>query len=339
MDLAQVSVREINASEAERLLSGRGSWRQYPSYAEHAAKRVGASARFLIVSRGAEPVAVACLRFRSLPLRLGETGLVSHGPTLLRAPDMWAEDLPFALEALRLHGDRAGCEIRIDPDPMWFVHGIADCVRGLTESEPDGKHYRTILIDIGRSLDAIRAGFHAKWRRSLIQAERRGLTVEHSSSPSDIEQVQPLLEQLMAKKSFDIEQDARFFAQVAREARGSEKICVHLVKLGNTLVSAHIGAFTGDMAVYLLGATSDLGRDLGASYLAQWEAIVTARSNGLTTYDLGGVDPVGNPEVYRFKKRMGGTEMATSRTGLLRTRSRRAMLGRQARKLLMKIRS
>ena len=38
----------------------------------------------------------------------------------------------------------------------------------------------------------------------------------------------------------------------------------------------------------------------------QWAVMEWAAANGCTRYDLEGIDPVNNPGVYVFKKKMGG---------------------------------
>jgi lipid II:glycine glycyltransferase (peptidoglycan interpeptide bridge formation enzyme) len=48
---------------------------------------------------------------------------------------------------------------------------------------------------------------------------------------------------------------------------------------------------------------------MNAAYLLQWAAIQKAKALGCQWYDLGGIDPEGNPGVYNFKKRMGGKEI------------------------------
>jgi hypothetical protein len=65
----------------------------------------------------------------------------------------------------------------------------------------------------------------------------------------------------------------------------------------------------GDTCVYLLGATSEAGLETRAAYLLQWNTILLAKERGIRWYDLGGVDPEGNPGVYHFKRGVGGDEV------------------------------
>ena len=49
-----------------------------------------------------------------------------------------------------------------------------------------------------------------------------------------------------------------------------------------------------------------------AGEAVHWAAIEWGLAMGCTRYDLEGIDPQGNPGTYKFKKKMGGTEVALS---------------------------
>jgi len=66
----------------------------------------------------------------------------------------------------------------------------------------------------------------------------------------------------------------------------------------------------GDSAIYLLGATSDDGLNAKGAYLLQWALIQWLRENGFKWYDLGGIDPEGNPGVYSFKRGLSGADLS-----------------------------
>lgn len=315
---ADCPVEWIDDGEALCLLAGaRGalaSWRQFPAYAAQAASRVGACSRYALVRRGGAPLALANLRTRAVPL-LGATTLASHGPVLLAAePAGRVRDLPVALEALRRFARANGLgELRIDPDPAWTMDGTdagLDLASGFRR-EARARAYRTIVLDLNADTATIRSRMDGKWRRDLQRGEREALAVSRSHAPEDFLRLAPLLDDLSRAKGFGVAQGCAFFARCAAAARAPERFFVHLVHRDDEIVSGHIGAFSGNMAVYLLGATSPAGRELRASYVAQWAAIESARELGMAYYDLGGIDPDANPEVHRFKKRMGGAELVS----------------------------
>src|SRR5208283_6155309 len=62
-------------------------------------------------------------------------------------------------------------------------------------------------------------------------------------------------------------------------------------------------------AIYLLGATSDDGLKSKGAYLLQWTLIQWLKGNDIRWYDLGGIDPDGNPGVYSFKRGFSGLDV------------------------------
>ena len=64
-----------------------------------------------------------------------------------------------------------------------------------------------------------------------------------------------------------------------------------------------------DLSIALLLTLDRLSPLERAAFLLQWAVIEHARERGLKRYDLGGIDPDANPDVYRFKGRMGGQEV------------------------------
>ncbi|MBU7581141.1 MAG: GNAT family N-acetyltransferase [Porphyrobacter sp.] len=315
--MSNLKMLPIAEDVALELLSGSGSWRQYPAYAAEAAKRVSSSSLFFVISHNDQTIALANLRERRLPIGLGSIGLVSHGPVLLRPPELWQGDLDLAFEALADLANKTGQEIRIDPDPVWQLSGVTARLPAGAYEDPHSSPYRTIVLPIGDGQDAVRKRLHGKWRNILKQAEKAGLRTVVSSDPADFARMDPLLEELISRKGFSINQDPAFFARAVAMARGDERLLVTLVLADDEVVSAHIGAYSGQMACYLLGATNARGRQLRAAYAAQWAAIGNAIELGQQWYDLGGIDPVENPDVYHFKKRMGGHEIETGRTIIL----------------------
>jgi lipid II:glycine glycyltransferase (peptidoglycan interpeptide bridge formation enzyme) len=70
-----------------------------------------------------------------------------------------------------------------------------------------------------------------------------------------------------------------------------------------------VGSAIGDRGIYLLGATNDQGMKNKGSYLLQWRMIEWLKENGCHWYDLGGIDPDGNPGVYHFKSGLSGKDV------------------------------
>lgn len=307
--VADLAVTELSADRALSMLSASGvaSWRQYPAYCEVAAQSDGASNIYLQFSAQGIPLAITNIRIKSLPLISTGIAMIAQGPVLLRSQN---DNIDQIYAALRQHITRhMGLTLRINP-PVIFGDMAAKL------NEIDGfqpmprSRYHSFIMDLRPGAEALRAGLNGKWRTDLRRGEREleagEVTITRSEKAQDIRAFQPLLSELAGKKGFIAPQDAQFFADVADKSRGEEHYAAHLAWHGDDLIGGHIGAYSGNMAVYLLGATDDKGRDLRASFLLQWVAIEYAIKRGLNYYDLGGADEAENPSVFRFKKRMGG---------------------------------
>ncbi len=295
-------VEQIGEEEALALLAKApsASWRQFPAYATIAATHAGAESRYLVVREGAVAVALANVRVKHLPLLPMGIAMIAQGPVMLEPGRSTRSQVLSALylrlarkERLTL---RINSPLKADEDdgvPFGF-------------SVIESSNYESFLIDIGPEEEALRAALNGKWRTDLRRGERGDVQITNSSDPEDFRKFQPLLTDLAKSKGFTSPQDASFFAEVAEKAVAPEHFSIHLAWHKGRLVGGHIGAFSGITAVYLLGATNDEGRALRASFLLQWAVIRYARERGMRWYDLGGADEVDNPDVFRFKKRMGG---------------------------------
>jgi lipid II:glycine glycyltransferase (peptidoglycan interpeptide bridge formation enzyme) len=105
-----------------------------------------------------------------------------------------------------------------------------------------------------------------------------------------------------------------FFRRVQAGEQSAQQLVLHLAWQEGELIAGHIGSFVGDTAVYLVGAATAKGRELRASYLLQWAVIEHAKSVGNLFYDLGGIDAQANPNVYSFKKGIGGRQVTEAGT-------------------------
>lgn len=300
---AELTVEQVDEAEALKLLlqAKSASWRQFPAYSAVAAAEAGAQSGYLLVSDRGKRLALASIRIKRIPLLPAGLAMIAQGPVMLteekgllaRVHDSLAQHVSGTL----------GLTLQINPPVV---------PRG-ERSEPGSaflpvpqSNYETFLIDLAPDLEMLRANLNGKWRTDLRRGEKSGVAITRSSCEEDFLAFQPLLDQLAKGKGFAVPQDARFFARVAEQAHEGERIEIHLARREGRVIGGHVGAFSGDMAVYLIGATDVEGRALRASYLLQWAVIEHARQLGMGWYDLGGVDEADNPHVFRFKKRMGG---------------------------------
>ncbi len=291
------------------------NYRQLSTYSAVTAIRVGARSENVAIRDGGELLGLCNVRIRKLPLLPLGIAYVNGAPLILQKGNSVdrATVLLSCLNALRKDFvDGRGLVLRVvgvaraDLSPetanqCFLKAGFSACAaKG---------YYRTILVDIQRELSDIRRGFDQKWRNVLNKAERQELNVVRGTGSALFRQFGELHSALVVRKQLEVDLGPEFFLKMQDRLPESERFVVHLATQDGKVLAGHIGAYHGDTAVYLLGAANDQGLKTNASYLLQWRVIEYAKERGCSWYDLGGIDPERNPDVYRFKARIGGADI------------------------------
>jgi lipid II:glycine glycyltransferase (peptidoglycan interpeptide bridge formation enzyme) len=68
-----------------------------------------------------------------------------------------------------------------------------------------------------------------------------------------------------------------------------ENLKLYLAEYENKIIAANIVVFYGKTATYLHGASDNAYRNVMATYLLQWQAMLDAKAIGCEKYDMGGV--------------------------------------------------
>jgi lipid II:glycine glycyltransferase (peptidoglycan interpeptide bridge formation enzyme) len=290
------------------------SYRQCGSYAESAARDIGAICEFMGVHQAGDLVGLANLRIKMVPLLGLGVAYVNYGPLTDHENEFSAELFGYCLDALRReYVERRRLVLRIVPPlrgGQWVKNQSACLQAHGFQFNPHHKPHETFILDLVGPLTEIHKNLDAKWRSDLAKAQKSNIEITRSTTVDDVDKFAVLFYELIRKKGFSARQGITFFRRVLENAGTNKPIVTHLAWYGGDLVAGHIGSFVGDTGVYLLGAANAKGRELRASYLLQWAAIEYAKSVGNVFYDLGGIDQEANPDVYRFKKRLNGRLVA-----------------------------
>ncbi|HLY31013.1 MAG TPA: peptidoglycan bridge formation glycyltransferase FemA/FemB family protein [Ktedonobacterales bacterium] len=166
----------------------------------------------------------------------------------------------------------------------------------------------TIVVDLTPSDDRLLAAFNSQVRYNIRHATKKGVVV----SEGGVEAVQPFWELLKAtadRKGFP-ERDLNYFIQLA-ESLG-ERARVFLAHYNGALVYGALIVVFGQTAYYLYGASGG-DRSVKPSELGQYQAMLWAKQQGATRYDMWGIPAHPTKEhplygVYMFKSGFGGLE-------------------------------
>jgi lipid II:glycine glycyltransferase (peptidoglycan interpeptide bridge formation enzyme) len=268
-------------------------------------------------------------------------GYIPYGPDVEVAPETQGEFLEEVAERVRPWLPKHCTHIRFDlpwespfEDADFYESGggwlgppedrlremrmnFGTSRRNLRKAPTDMQPTDTVILDLTQSREDLLSAMKPKTRYNIRLARRRGVRVTAQGS-SALDRWYSLYRRTAERKNI-VQEKLSYFANLLDisehpEKRGLSKtfeIKVFIADHGDDLLGGIIAARFAEKAYYLYGATSDLKRNLMASYALQWEAIRWAQREGATSYDLFGIPPADNPEhpmygLYRFKTGFGG---------------------------------
>ncbi len=275
----------------------------------------------LVLYRDTEVVAIAQLRIIRFPLFRSGVAYLRWGPLChLRGREFEPEILHRM--AVALHEEyvrKRGLFLRVLPNA--FVGSQRAELFQTTFSQraaapwETGGTERTFLLDLTPSLEELRKNLDQKWRNKLNGAERNGLEIIEGDGMDQYNTFLNIYKQMWQRKRFETTVDVEEFARIQKTLPKTQRIKILIGKQNNVPVACIVCSAMGNLGIYLLGATSDDGLKAKGAYLLQWTMIKWLKENGFHYYDLGGIDPDGNPGVYHFKRGLSGQDV--SRIGQL----------------------
>jgi len=269
----------------------------------------------LVLKREGEPVAMAQLRIvRPTPLKFGMAYL-RWGPLWERHGIALDPEVPArmasALEDEYLH--KRKLFLRVLPNAFVGTSRAKALKEALCRFAPEplegSNTYRTFLLDLSPSLDQLRKNLDVKWRNKLSGAEKNNLNIVAGSAAKEYRTFCQIYNQMRQRKGFETTVDVEEFGKIQETLIESQRMHILICQDKGVPVAGLVVSAMGDCAIYLLGATSDDGLKSKGAYLLQWNMIKWLKESGAKWYDLGGIDPEGNPGVYAFKKGFSGADV------------------------------
>lgn len=163
----------------------------------------------------------------------------------------------------------------------------------------------TAVLDLNVDDQALLAGAARNWRANVRRAEKNNLVTQQWLSPT-AEAIHSAFHSMEKAKGLD-EQHSRAEIEQLLEKAGHQLILYRSDDERGELQSLGGALVFGSQANLWLFATTEAGRTSRGSYLIFLSLVQHCRRIGVTSYDLGGIDPVNNAGVYRFKKESGAT--------------------------------
>ena len=170
-------------------------------------------------------------------------------------------------------------------------------------------HYRTVRLDLSRSLETLRADLRPSWRRHLLAVEKRGFSVVQGKGAELFGVFERIYQAMRSRKRLiEYEPDIRMYRAAQQNLPAHLRPLIMICQDGGEPIAATVVSAMGDTGRYILGATSDraIRENLRGSYLLHWETMKWLKREGFRWYDLRGYNPRSYPGVSRFKTGFNG---------------------------------
>jgi hypothetical protein len=248
--------------------------------------------------------------------RLARLPLLSAGVAYVRWGPLWrrdgADDVTVFRQAIRALRNEYVCKrgLTLRLFPLLFENASSSfrvtlAEEGFALSGPESGN-RTILMDLGPSIEELHDGMKRNWKRNLRAAEQNSVEVVEGCEDRLFESFIALYDDMVARKNFVRPNDINAFRAMQARLPSHLKMKIMLGKAGDKVCAGLIWSDIGAMAVELFAATSDMGLTNKASYLLRWRLVEKLKANNHSLYDLNGVNPVRNPGGYKFKSELAG---------------------------------
>lgn len=265
----------------------------------------------LVLKKRGHIVAFAQARIVKAPILNAGVAYVRWGPLWHRTGQAGEEEtFRQAIRALRNeYACARGLVLRIYPilfrdSGLSFARILAE--EGFTARAVE-KPERTLLLDLSQPAVDLRKGLSSHWRRGLKTAEKNKLEIVEGSGEELFQVFIGLYRDMLRRKKFVEPNDIEEFKEIQKRLPDEWKMKIMLCRSEGEWCSGLVCSSIGKTAIYLFGATSDVGLDKKGSYLLHWTLIESLQRSGIQTYDLHGIDPLGNPGTYRFKSDLCGS--------------------------------
>lgn len=209
--------------------------------------------------------------------------------------------LPQLLGARRLYCRSSFLRARTAPDDQ-YLHA-----NGWRRPTHSVGARMTAVWNLGQTEEQLLAGLNRNWRYSLRQAQKSHLRVERLVEPP-IQELTDLCAAMNTSKGVPAAIRASDVAALF-EALDGQAAVFGCRNQSGALMAFHSCGIQGQRAWELLAATSEEGRDSGASFAVLWALMLHCRDRNVTHYDLAGIDPVNAPGVANFKRWTGAEEI------------------------------
>jgi lipid II:glycine glycyltransferase (peptidoglycan interpeptide bridge formation enzyme) len=306
----QVDIDNLNENTWNELLAQFDDASIYQTWSYGTVCRGAGNVSHLVLRRGDKVVGCCQVVFNRMPVLDVGIAYVAWGPLWrMRGIQPDPSVLVKLISEVKLeYGIKRGYLLRMSPNAFGDHKNIFMKTMERERFKPSASTtpYRTLRLDLAPSLDDIRKNLLQKWRNALNKAERSGLTLLEGAGNDLYGRFLALAQQMLGRKKFIPGVNYEVYRRIQSDLPDRFKMHIAVCESQGEPIAAAICSAIGDTAIYILGATGDKNKGLNGSYMLHWHMIQWVKQHNCRWYDLGGIDPQGNPGVYTFKLGLAG---------------------------------
>ena len=229
-------------------------------YGQLHSKSMFRSCSRIAVSRDKKIMAVAQVRIKSVPFLPIGVAEIDWGPLWNDCQNnIKDEGLAILLDELKKeYCEKRKLQLRIRPrstmslDIDAQIHEIF--INHGFHKNLNVRPYHTIVIDLEKSFDTIRAELHQKWRNQLNVAERAGLEHECGNSIEHFDRFYNIYRAMWRHKKFPTGVRLPIIRELQAQLPTNKKMLITIIRDGQTDIGATVCAIFGNTMLYFLGA-------------------------------------------------------------------------------------
>ena len=171
----------------------------------------------------------------------------------------------------------------------------------------------TVLLDLKKDESQLLKEMKSKTRYNIRLSYRKDVHVRKANI-NDFTIWTQLYRETCARNKIFLDNEENFKCVLRTQLSDTGKpanVDLLIAEMDNIPLAAMFLAYSDKRATYLYGASSTKNRNSMATYALQWDAILRAKKNGCTEYDMFGVAPYPDSThplygLFRFKTGFGG---------------------------------
>jgi len=130
------------------------------------------------------------------------------------------------------------------------------------------------------------------------------LAVMEGSGEVLVEEFMKIYDEMLSRKMIVESNTFNYFKQLQAQLPEQFKMRIMLCRSGEDICAGLVWSAIGKMGIELFAATSNIGTQSCGSHLLRWKLVEELKRQGVTIYNLNGINPAKNPGTYRFKSEL-----------------------------------